>query len=87
MVNFHQNCISFNVCAHYSDCVTPVADGTAPEDPIFGTEAPLSDNHVTDPVQEDADPPMETNDVDPMEEDLLNEIYEKAADVSVFPLL
>ena len=87
MVNFHQNCISFNVCAHYSDCVTPVADGTAPEDPIFGTEAPLSDNHVTDPVQGDADPPMESNDVDPMEEDLLNEIYEKAADVSVFPLL
>jgi hypothetical protein len=30
---------------------------------------------------------METNDMDPMEEDLLNEIYEKAADVSACPLL
>ncbi|XP_021305212.1 TIMELESS-interacting protein isoform X2 [Sorghum bicolor] len=60
-------------------------DGTAPEDPIFGSEAPLSDNHVSDPVRGDADPPMETNDMDPMEEDLLNEIYEKAADEPWIP--
>jgi hypothetical protein len=55
------------------------------EDPVLGTDAPLSDNHGTGPVvQEDADPPMESNDVvDPMEEDLLNEIYENTADVSV----
>lgn len=55
-----------------------VADGTAPEDPFLGTE----DIHVADPGHED--PPVESNDVDHMEEDLLNEIYEKAADVSIW---
>lgn len=59
-----------------------VADGTAAEDPFLGTEAPLTDNHGTESVQEDIHPPVESNDVDPMQEDLLNEIYEKAADVS-----
>ncbi|XP_044982725.1 uncharacterized protein LOC123449537 isoform X1 [Hordeum vulgare subsp. vulgare] len=49
-------------------------DGTTQEDPILGTEPPLTDNH------EDVDPlPMESDDVDPMQEDLLNEIYEKEA--------
>ncbi|KAJ1260869.1 hypothetical protein BS78_10G265200 [Paspalum vaginatum] len=53
---------------------------TVPEDTIFGTEAPLTDDHVMDPVQEDTDPPMEgNNDVDPMQEEMLNEIYENAA--------
>ncbi|WVZ78357.1 hypothetical protein U9M48_026084 [Paspalum notatum var. saurae] len=53
---------------------------TVPEDPIFGTEPPLPDDHVMDPVQEDADPPMGGNDdVDPMQEEMLNEIYENAA--------
>jgi TIMELESS-interacting protein len=34
-------------------------------------------------VQEDIDPPLvESNDVDPMQEDLLNEIYQNTADVS-----
>ncbi|CAD6335270.1 unnamed protein product [Miscanthus lutarioriparius] len=69
----------------YEDMPEGEPDGTAPEDPIFGTEAPLSDNHVTDPVQGDADQPMESDDVDPMEEDLLNEIYEKAADEPWIP--
>jgi TIMELESS-interacting protein len=32
------------------------------------------------------DPPMDSNDVDLMQEDLLDEIYEKAADVSICPL-
>jgi len=32
------------------------------------------------------DPLMESNDVDLMQEDLLDEIYEKAADVSIRPL-
>jgi hypothetical protein len=34
-------------------------------------------------VQEDIDPPLvESTDVDPMQEDMLNEIYQSAADVS-----
>ncbi|OEL29844.1 hypothetical protein BAE44_0009142 [Dichanthelium oligosanthes] len=64
--------------------VTPAGepDGRAPEDPILENE----DNHVTDPAQEDlTDPPMERNDVDLMQEDLLNEIYEKAADEPGIP--
>lgn len=48
----------------------------------MGPEAPLTDNHGMDSVQEDIDPQVESTDVDPMQEDLLNEIYEKAADVS-----
>ncbi|CAM0147193.1 unnamed protein product [Urochloa decumbens] len=60
------------------------ADGTAPEDTFLGTE----DNHVTDPAHDDlidSHPPMESNDVDLMQEDLLNEIYEKAADEPQIP--
>ncbi|KAF0898246.1 hypothetical protein E2562_005838 [Oryza meyeriana var. granulata] len=57
-------------------------DGATDEDPIFGTEAPVTENHGVDQVQEDIEPLFESNDVDPMQEDLLNEIYEKAADVS-----
>ncbi|CAN6162598.1 unnamed protein product [Urochloa humidicola] len=56
-----------------------VADGTAPEDTFLGTE----DDHVTDPAHEDLidpHPPMESNDMDLMQEDLFNDIYEKAAD-------
>ncbi|PAN22207.1 hypothetical protein PAHAL_4G003800 [Panicum hallii] len=59
--------------------VTPAGepDGTAPEDPFLGTE----DNHATGPAHKDLmDPPMDSNDVDLMQEDLLDEIYEKAAD-------
>ena len=53
-------------------------DGTTQEDPILGTEPPSTDNH------EDVDPfAMESDDVDPMQEDLLNEIYEKTADEPV----
>ncbi|CAL4904788.1 unnamed protein product [Urochloa decumbens] len=62
----------------------PEPDGTAPEDTFLGTEG----NHVTDPAHEDlidAHPPMESNDVDLMQEDLLNEIYEKAADEPQIP--
>ncbi|XP_062234045.1 uncharacterized protein LOC133931223 [Phragmites australis] len=59
-------------------------DGTTPEDPME-TEAPLSDNRVAEPVQEDLDPPVESNDMDSMQEDLLNEIYEKAADEPQIP--
>lgn len=53
-------------------------DGATQEDPILGTEEPLStDNHVMESVQEDIDlPPVESNDMDAMQEDLLNEIYE-----------
>uniref|UniRef100_A0A0D9VLD7 CCHC-type domain-containing protein n=1 Tax=Leersia perrieri TaxID=77586 RepID=A0A0D9VLD7_9ORYZ len=54
-------------------------DGATAEDPIFGTEAPVTENHGVDQAQEHIYPP-ESNDVDPMQEDLLNEIYEKAAD-------
>ncbi|KAG2614409.1 hypothetical protein PVAP13_4KG385903 [Panicum virgatum] len=51
------------------------ADGTAPEDPILGNE----DNHATNPAHEDLmDPLMESNDVDLMQEDLLDEIYESS---------
>ncbi|KAK3142368.1 hypothetical protein QOZ80_4BG0345620 [Eleusine coracana subsp. coracana] len=49
------------------------ADGAAPEDPNMGTEAPLLDNHV-DSVPQDIHPAI---DMDTMQEDLLNEIYEK----------
>ncbi|CAL4890699.1 unnamed protein product [Urochloa decumbens] len=62
----------------------PEPDGTAPEDTFLGTE----DNHVTDPAHDDlidSHPPMESNDVDLMQEDLLNEIYEKAADEPQIP--
>jgi TIMELESS-interacting protein len=60
-----------------------VADGTAAEDAFLGTE----DNSAIDPVHEDLiDPPMESNDVDLMQ-DLLNETYEKAADVSICLLI
>ncbi|XP_037419684.1 primary amine oxidase-like [Triticum dicoccoides] len=53
-------------------------DGTTQEDPILGTESLSTDNH------EDVDPfAMESDDVDPMQEDLLNEIYEKTADEPV----
>uniref|UniRef100_M8BCX4 Chromosome segregation in meiosis protein 3 domain-containing protein n=1 Tax=Aegilops tauschii TaxID=37682 RepID=M8BCX4_AEGTA len=55
-----------------------VTYGTTQEDPILGTEPPSTDNH------EDVDPfAMESDDVDPMQEDLLNEIYEKTADEPV----
>ncbi|KAL6603408.1 hypothetical protein ACP70R_043769 [Stipagrostis hirtigluma subsp. patula] len=60
-------------------------DGTAADDPISGTEAPLSDNHVADPVQEDVGPPVDSNDLDPMQEDLLNEVYEKTVDEPQIP--
>ncbi|KAL6873526.1 hypothetical protein ACP4OV_013608 [Aristida adscensionis] len=49
-------------------------DGTAPGDQTFETEAPFSDN-VTDSVR----------DMDPMQEDLLNEVYEKAVDEPQIP--
>ncbi len=42
----------------------------------------MTENHGVDQVQEDIDIPVESNDVDPMQEDLLNEIYNKEADVS-----
>lgn len=60
-------------------------DGNAAEDPIFGTEAPLPDDHGTDAVQEDIDPLKESVDVDPMQEELLNEIYDKAAEEPQVP--
>ncbi|KAF8692374.1 hypothetical protein HU200_039704 [Digitaria exilis] len=60
--------------------VTPTGepDGTAPEDPFLGSE----DNHVANPGHEGSiDPLVEGNtDMDHMQEDLLNEMYEKAAD-------
>uniref|UniRef100_A0A0E0M7F8 Uncharacterized protein n=1 Tax=Oryza punctata TaxID=4537 RepID=A0A0E0M7F8_ORYPU len=56
-------------------------DGATAEDPIFGTKVPVTENHGVDQVQEDIDIPVESNDVDTMQEDLLNEIYNKAADV------
>ncbi|AQK67430.1 nucleic acid binding protein [Zea mays] len=67
----------------HEDMPLPGGGEHGTEDPVLGTDAPLSDNHGTGPVvQEDADPPMESNDVvDPMEEDLLNEIYENTADI------
>jgi len=56
-------------------------DGVTQEDPILGTESPSTDNHFTELVQEDIDPPLvESTDVDPMQEDLLNEIYQNTAD-------
>ncbi|XP_047057252.1 uncharacterized protein LOC124663617 [Lolium rigidum] len=56
-------------------------DGATQEDPILGTEPPSTDSHVMELVQEDIDPPLvESNDVDPMQEDLLNEIYQNTAD-------
>ncbi|XP_006647951.1 TIMELESS-interacting protein [Oryza brachyantha] len=54
-------------------------DGATAEDPIFGTEAPVTENHSVEQMEEDIDPPVGINDVDPTQEDLLNEIYEKAA--------
>uniref|UniRef100_A0A0E0K5I9 CCHC-type domain-containing protein n=1 Tax=Oryza punctata TaxID=4537 RepID=A0A0E0K5I9_ORYPU len=60
-------------------------DGATAEDPIFGTEVPVTKNHGVDQVQEDTDIPVESNDVDPMQEDLLNEIYNKAADEPQIP--
>lgn len=73
-----------NVCSHDSDSLRFVADGTAAEDAFLGTE----DNHAIDPAHGDLmDPPMERNDVDLMQEDLLNETYGKAADVSICPLI
>ncbi|TVU14142.1 hypothetical protein EJB05_37589, partial [Eragrostis curvula] len=60
-------------------------DGTDPEDLTLGAEVPLSDNHVTDSVPEDIDPPVENYDIDPMQEDLLNEIYETTADEPQHP--
>ncbi|CAO2170473.1 unnamed protein product [Urochloa humidicola] len=62
----------------------PETDGTAPEDTFLGTE----DNRVNDPAQEDLiDPhlPMESNDVDLMQEDLLNEMYQNTADEPQIP--
>ncbi|CAN6215525.1 unnamed protein product [Urochloa humidicola] len=62
----------------------PEPDGTAPEDTFLGTE----ENHVADPAHEDLinpHPPMDSNDVDLMQEDLLNEMYEKAADEPQIP--
>lgn len=45
------------------------------------------ENHGLESVQEDIDPPMmESNDVDPMQEDLLNEIYKNTTDVSSYYL-
>ena len=65
-----------------ANCSLSVADGTTQGDPILGTESPSTDNH------EDVDPfAMESDDVDPMQEDLLNEIYEKTADVSQYSAL
>ncbi|TKW23592.1 hypothetical protein SEVIR_4G301500v4 [Setaria viridis] len=64
--------------------VTPAGepDGTAAEDAFLGTE----DNHAIDPAHGDLmDPPMERNDVDLMQEDLLNETYGKAADEPRIP--
>ncbi|KAK1665151.1 hypothetical protein QYE76_053310 [Lolium multiflorum] len=56
-------------------------DGATQEDPILGTEHLSMDSHVMELVQEDIDPPLvESTDVDPMQEDLLNEIYQNAAD-------
>lgn len=56
-------------------------DGATQEDPILGTEHPSTDSHVMELVQEDIDPPLvESTDVDPMQEDLLNEIYQNTAD-------
>uniref|UniRef100_A0ACD5TKE7 Uncharacterized protein n=1 Tax=Avena sativa TaxID=4498 RepID=A0ACD5TKE7_AVESA len=53
-------------------------DGTTQEDPILGTD-PAS----TELVQEDTEPPVvESDDVDHMQEDLLNEIYQNTADES-----
>ncbi|KAM3315604.1 hypothetical protein ACQJBY_034006 [Aegilops geniculata] len=70
--------VSFHVVTVTSNCSLSVADGTTQEDPILGTEPPSTDNH------EDVDPfAMENDDVDPMQEDLLNEIYEKTADEPV----
>ncbi|KAL5207414.1 hypothetical protein ABZP36_031849 [Zizania latifolia] len=60
-------------------------DGATAEDPVSGTEAPLTENHGLDQVQEDIDPLVESNDVDPMQEDLLNDIYKKAADEPQIP--
>ncbi|BAF10116.1 putative 4-hydroxy-4-methyl-2-oxoglutarate aldolase 2 [Oryza sativa Japonica Group] len=60
-------------------------DGATAEDPIFGTEVPATENHGVDQVQEDIDIPVESNDVDPMQEDLLNEIYNKEADEPQIP--
>uniref|UniRef100_A0A0E0NLA6 CCHC-type domain-containing protein n=1 Tax=Oryza rufipogon TaxID=4529 RepID=A0A0E0NLA6_ORYRU len=60
-------------------------DGATAEDPIFGTEVPVTENHGVDQVQEDIDIPVESNDVDPMQEDLLNEIYNKEADEPQIP--
>ncbi|GJN02665.1 hypothetical protein PR202_ga20039 [Eleusine coracana subsp. coracana] len=48
----------------------------APEDADIGTEAPLSDNHV-DSMPQDIHPTVENYDMDTMQEDLLNDIYEK----------
>ncbi|KAK3144546.1 hypothetical protein QOZ80_4AG0314570 [Eleusine coracana subsp. coracana] len=52
------------------------ADAAAPEDADIGTEAPLSDNHV-DSMPQDIHPTVENYDMDTMQEDLLNDIYEK----------
>ncbi|CAM0881382.1 unnamed protein product [Alopecurus aequalis] len=50
-------------------------DGATQEDPILGTEPPSMEL-----VQEDIDPPLvESTDVNPMQEDLLNEIYQNTA--------
>ncbi|KAM0916009.1 hypothetical protein ACQ4PT_010450 [Festuca glaucescens] len=63
--------------------VTPEGepDGATQEDPILGTEPLSTDSHVMELVQEDIDPSLvESTDADPMQEDLLNEIYQKTAD-------
>uniref|UniRef100_A0A0E0M7F6 Uncharacterized protein n=1 Tax=Oryza punctata TaxID=4537 RepID=A0A0E0M7F6_ORYPU len=65
-----------------SICSLSIADGATAEDPIFGTEVPVTENHGVDQVQEDIDIPVESNDVDPMQEDLLNEIYNKEPQIS-----
>lgn len=51
-------------------------DGATQEDSILGTEPPTTDSHVMESVQEDIDPPPVESNVDAMQEDLLNEIYE-----------
>lgn len=55
-------------------------DGATQEDPVLGTEPLSTDNHVMELVQEDDPPLVESTDVDPMQEDLLNEMYQNTAD-------